>query len=144
MHRLGATRIFLVRTDQLTMMRRIRIILQILVCRVRMARIRMRMGSDIKSRKWYKVSLYMAGFYYADVIALITFLLPNMKVQNTVQMIAVDGLAILLLVASMQLLQVGKALSDPNIRRYEGDLKFYYVQERARIRMLTEELHRRP
>jgi hypothetical protein len=109
-----------------------------------MARIRMKMGSDIKSRKWYKFSLYFAGFYYADAIALITFLLPNMKVHNTVQMISVDGLAVLLLVASIQLLQVGKALSDPNIRRYEGDLKFQYVQERFRIKMLKEELRRLP
>ncbi len=106
-----------------------------------MARIRWKMAGTIKSPKWSRAFLYYAGLNYASVIIVTPMILAHAPSPplNLLQVVSEDGLGIMVLVASLFLIQIGKELSDPKTQRLVGDLRFLYVQERARLRRLKQQ-----
>jgi hypothetical protein len=108
-----------------------------------MARLKMRIRQEIKSRRWQKAFLYYAGSFYAYAAVSIPMILttaPAPKTPSTLHTIAGTGLFLLAIYATINLIKIGKWLSETDKRtwRLEGDLRFQLAQERVRLRLLTE------
>ena len=121
--------------------RRPRILFGMFLCRARMARIRWKMAGEIKSPKWSRAFLYYAGLNYASVIIVTPMILARAPSppQNLLQVATENGLGVMVLVASLLLIQIGKELSDPKTQRLVGDLRFQYVQEKVRLKLLKQQ-----
>ena len=111
------------------------------LCRARMARIRWKMAAEIKTPKWSRAFLYYAGLSYASVIIVTPMILAHAPSppQNLLQVVTEHGLGVMVLVAALLLLQIGKELSDPKTKRLVGDLRFQYVQEKLRLKLLKQQ-----
>ncbi len=122
-------------------MSQLRIVFDVLTCYLRIARIRMKMAGEIKSRKVSQAFLYSIGLAYASAVIGISIILSSVpKPQSMSQLIGQEGLAILALVASLYLIKIGKMLPETDARlwRLDGDLRFHLVQERLKLRRLKE------
>jgi len=103
----------------------------------------MRIRQEIKSRRWQKAFLYYAGSFYAYAAVSIPLVLtsaPAPKTPNTLHSIAGTGLFLLAVYATVNLIKIGKWLSETDKRTWklEGDLRFQLAQERVTFRLLKE------
>jgi len=103
----------------------------------------MRIRQEIKSRRWQKAFLYYAGSFYAYAAVSIPLVLtsaPAPKTPNTLHSIAGTGLFLLAVYATVNLIKIGKWLSETDKRTWklEGDLRFQLAQERVTLRLLKE------
>lgn len=130
-------------TVMLRIIPRLLIVVRILACHIRMARLKMRIRQEIKSRRWQKAFLYYTGSMYAYAAVSIPLILtstPAPKTPSALYTISATGLFLFALYSTVNLIKIGKWLSETDKRTWklEGDLRFQLAQERVTLRRLKE------